>query len=318
MHVLRQGNTPLGVVFTVDVAGIGVERHLGVDDQVLALGQVDERIGTLALAIAGGHAHFALEVDAGAQAAALQYVFQNQLAPAALGLSLSAQRATPVVASLGVLLVELFEVLQLLGQGRLLLGILVMDILDLAAKLVDLLAEGLEQRIQRLLAGLGEGLALGFEDTPGQLLELQLELLAAILEQLLLFVEMLLALVQGGLQGGVLHPQLLMNLLQLLQPLVQGAALALQLLALALLLLRLCLVALGGAPPFVALGLGIDQAYGQPVTFGVQAGHGFLQVLEPGFQAQLASQLLMQLQLLGAVLFQQMIKAILQAPLAAQ
>ncbi|MCY1296455.1 hypothetical protein D9M70_458410 [compost metagenome] len=54
---------------------------------------------------------------------------------------------------------------------------------------------------------LREGLALGLEDLPSELLEFQLELAAALLEQLLLFDEMLLLLLQGAAQGGVLLGQ---------------------------------------------------------------------------------------------------------------
>ena len=52
------------------------------------------------------------------------------------------------------------------------------DVLDLAAELIDLFTEGFEQGVQRLLAGLAEGLTLGLEDAAGQLFEFQLQLLA--------------------------------------------------------------------------------------------------------------------------------------------
>ncbi|MCY1539569.1 hypothetical protein D9M68_751630 [compost metagenome] len=88
------------------------------------------------------------------------------------------------------------------------------NVLNFGAEAFNLLAEGFEQRIQRLLAVLREGLALGLEDLPRELLEFQLELAAALLEQLLLFDEMLLLLLQGAAQGGVLPGQVGEPLLQ--------------------------------------------------------------------------------------------------------
>src|SRR5690606_20260350 len=217
MDMFSQRKLPLPFFLTVDVAGVGVERHLGIDDEVLALGQVNQHVGTLALAFPRGHADLSPEINPRPQPGALQHIFQNQLAPVALGLLLATQGRAEVVGFPGNLLIQLLEVQQLLRQRRLLLGVLVMDILDLAAKLFDLFTEGLEQSVKGLLAGLGERLPLGLEDATGQLLELQLQLLAALLQQLLLLVEMLLALLQAGLQGGMLHPQLLVPVLQLLQ-----------------------------------------------------------------------------------------------------
>ncbi|WVM91078.1 hypothetical protein UMZ34_13045 [Halopseudomonas pachastrellae] len=78
-----------------------------------------------------------------------------------------------------------------------------MDVFNLRAKLVDLLTEGFQQRIQRLLTGLGKGLPLGFEDLARQLFELHLQLLTAVLEQLLLLGKVLLALLEGAFEGRV-------------------------------------------------------------------------------------------------------------------
>ena len=49
---------------------------------------------------------------------------------------------------LGDLPIELLQVIELAGQRGLLLGVLVVDVLDLEPKLVDLLAKGFEQIVQ--------------------------------------------------------------------------------------------------------------------------------------------------------------------------
>ncbi|MCY1313214.1 hypothetical protein D9M70_637170 [compost metagenome] len=85
MHA--QCHAPLGLVFGIDVAGVRVERHLGVDDQVLTLRQVDDHVRALATLVIR-EADLALEVAALDQPGALQHVLQDQLAPVALGLFL--------------------------------------------------------------------------------------------------------------------------------------------------------------------------------------------------------------------------------------
>ena len=146
--MLGQGNAALAVVLAVDVAGIGIERHLGVDDQVLVLGQIDQHVRTLALTLAIGDADLALEVFAGDQTGALQHILQDQFTPVALGLFLATQGGTQVMGFLGDLPIELLQVIELAGQRGLLLGVLVVDVLDLEPKLVDLLAKGFEQIVQ--------------------------------------------------------------------------------------------------------------------------------------------------------------------------
>src|SRR5690606_32989892 len=80
----------------------------------------------------------------------------------------------------------------------------VMHLVDALLETVNLFAEGLEQRVERSLAGMGEGLALFFEDLVGQVLEFGLELLAGLLERLLEFFIAGQLLGMGGLQAGEL------------------------------------------------------------------------------------------------------------------
>jgi len=109
--------------------------------------------------------------------------------------------------------------------------------------------------------------ALGLEDAPGQLLELQLELFAAFPEQLLLLVEVLLAVLQGALQGGVFNPQLLMALLQLLQAFLKGLALVVQLLALTLLFTSQHTEPFAAPLPFLSTAFAVLKSLFQPVLF---------------------------------------------------
>lgn len=87
---------------------IGIERDLGVDDQVLALGQVHHGVWALATLLSVD-ADFALVVLAQLQARAVEHVLQHQLAPVALQLLLPAQRGRQLVGLGGDLLVECLE-----------------------------------------------------------------------------------------------------------------------------------------------------------------------------------------------------------------
>ncbi len=156
---------------------------------------------------------------------------------------------------LGNLTVQLLEMIELCRQGGLLLGVLVVDILDLGAELVDLLTEGFQQRIQRLLTGLGKGLPLGFEDLARQLFELHLQLLTAVLEQLLLLGKVLLALLEGAFEGRVTNLEVFILTLHCIQTALQTLTLAAQLIQLTPLLCPQRLCALGLKLPVLLLGL---------------------------------------------------------------
>ncbi|MCY1296454.1 hypothetical protein D9M70_458400 [compost metagenome] len=107
--MLGQGYASLGVILGVDVTGVGVERHLGVDDEVLALRQVDDHVWALATLFVG-KADLALEVAALDQPGALQHVLQDQLTPITLGLLLPLEGGSQILGLLGDLPVELFQV----------------------------------------------------------------------------------------------------------------------------------------------------------------------------------------------------------------
>ena len=124
---------------------------------------------------------------------------------------------------------------------------------------------------------LGEGLALGVEDASGQLLEFQLELLATLAQQLLLRLEVLFLLLQGGPERRVFFGQARMAFLHL------GMQLLLAVLALAHL----------GELLLDALQLGAG-GLGQGVLFGgLQLGLAGL-LAQLGFQLAIGLQLALQ------------------------
>ncbi|MCY1301051.1 hypothetical protein D9M70_506400 [compost metagenome] len=104
--MLGKRHASLSIVLGIDVTGVRVERDLGIDDQVLALRQVNDHIGALAIDFTG-EADLPLEVLAVDQAGALQDILQNQLAPIALRLLLPFQRCSEVLSLLGDLSIQL-------------------------------------------------------------------------------------------------------------------------------------------------------------------------------------------------------------------
>ncbi|MNQ74513.1 hypothetical protein D3C85_892720 [compost metagenome] len=81
--MLFQGNRAHALIFGIDVARVRIERYLGINDQMLALRQVDDGIGALPT-ILGSDTDFALVVLTQFQAGAIQHVLQHQLAPITL------------------------------------------------------------------------------------------------------------------------------------------------------------------------------------------------------------------------------------------
>src|SRR5690606_13891510 len=175
------------------------------------------------------------------------------------------QRSAQVMGLLGDLAVELLELHQLLHQRRLLLGFPVVDVLDLAAALIDLFTEGFEQCVQRLLAGLADGLTLGLDDAACQLFELPLLPPATLPQQRLLFVNVPLAVLQTALQGGMIHPQLFMVTLPRLQARLPRLVFLRQLLTLALLFTAERAQALAAPLPFLAAPLAVLTPLPQPL-----------------------------------------------------
>ncbi|MNP28742.1 hypothetical protein D3C76_1217260 [compost metagenome] len=92
-----------------------------------------------------------------------------------------------------------------------------MNFVDALLEAFDLLAERLEHPIDTGLAGLGEGLALLLENLVGQVFKFLGQRLAGVGQLRHLFLEMLLALLQGGLEFGVLGRKCAQALLQLVE-----------------------------------------------------------------------------------------------------
>ncbi len=195
------GQRPLArrLILGVDVLQVGGERGLGVDHQMAPLGQVDQRIGA-SLAGLGGKAPLALVVLTGAQAGAVEHVLQHQLAPVALDLLLPLERLGQLRSLVGDIAIELLQVLELGGQAGALGRLLMVQGLDLLAKALDLLLEGLEQPLQVALGERREGPTLLLQQLVGQVFELHLELALALLHPLKLAGEVSLLLLQAGSQ----------------------------------------------------------------------------------------------------------------------
>ena len=86
-----QGSRPRRLIRGIDVVGVGAQRDLGIDDQMLVVRQIDDGIRALAPAFTA-EGHLTLELDPLSQAGALEHGLQNHLAPVALHLAVALER----------------------------------------------------------------------------------------------------------------------------------------------------------------------------------------------------------------------------------
>ena len=132
------------------------------------------------------------------------------------------------------------------------------------------------------------------------MLEFHFQLIATVLEQLLLLGEMLLAMLQRVLQRGVLDTEALVARLQRLVTAIEGVPLLPQGLQLACLLFTQGLGLFRLDLPVVRLSLGLDLPRLESGLLLAQSGQALLQVLQPYLEGRSFAVLLMcvELQLL--------------------
>ncbi len=161
----------------VHAVGVGVERDLGIDDEVAAAGEQEDHVGAHgagALAGLGFGGEGLLEgvLLAFAEAGLVEQIAENEFAPVALRFGGAAQGGGQIAGVVGELLVHGVEA----GDEGLELGDadggFGLGLFDLLAELLDLGLERGEEGVEVLLAGFGEGLGFLVEDFGGEGLEL--------------------------------------------------------------------------------------------------------------------------------------------------
>ena len=93
--LLHQGR-PIGLLVRGLVARPGIQRHLGVHHDGLALGQAQHQVGLHALATLGGHRDLGGILAPALQPRQLQQALELLLAPVALGLDVAGERVGQV------------------------------------------------------------------------------------------------------------------------------------------------------------------------------------------------------------------------------
>ena len=126
------------VIFGVEIAFIGDQRHFGVDHHIFSLRQPHDDIRL------HPRAGVIFDADLGfifipfTQTGSLQHPRQYYLAPVALGFIVAFQRARQVDRFLGHLRVELLEIANFVGQGMAFLCFFTKAVLNLTAETVQL------------------------------------------------------------------------------------------------------------------------------------------------------------------------------------
>ncbi|MNE27986.1 hypothetical protein D3C80_1214100 [compost metagenome] len=188
-----------GLVIASDELLVGGEADLGIHHYLLVAGQHDQHIRLEALAIGALEADLGLVFAALFQAGMLQYPFEDQLTPVALGF-LALQRLGQVGGFVGQAQVELLQALQLLAQREALAGFLLVAFLHTFFEGLDALLERVEQLAEMLLAGLGEALLALVEDLGSHVGELGAQGVAGFLQVFQALLVAFLLLAQFGVQ----------------------------------------------------------------------------------------------------------------------
>lgn len=209
----------LGVV----PALVGSQRHLGVDDDVFLLRQVDDHVGLVALALLHLDIDLGVVLMALAQAAFAEDPSQHHFPPVALLLAVALEGAGQRRRLFGHAGIEFGEALQLELETVALGRLLSMGLPHLTAKALELLLERSKQQIETVLVQFTEVAGVLLEDPVGEVLELLTEALLSLLLQLQLLRGSQPLAAQGSFcileTGGELDQQGLL-LIQLLLPLL--------------------------------------------------------------------------------------------------
>ena len=124
------------------------QRHLGINDHILVIRQMDDHVRLPALPGFRGHRHLGLILTTTNQPGFFQNPFKNHLPPVALCFGLTFQRISQVTSILNHFLVELLQISNLLQQCCLLTVIVAVNLIDPTTEVLQLLTEWLEHIIQ--------------------------------------------------------------------------------------------------------------------------------------------------------------------------
>ncbi len=157
-------------------AHVGVERKLGVDDDVAPAGQVHDEVRHAPAAVLGLRADLLVVLAALGEPRQLEDALDHELAPVAAGLALALERGGERVGFRGDLLVELVQLGDLRRERDAVARLVLVGLLDLVLEAGQALAQRLEQGLEVVAVLLGEALRLVLEDVGRQLAEARLEL----------------------------------------------------------------------------------------------------------------------------------------------
>ena len=157
--------------------GIGGERGLGVDDHILALGEMDDDVRThIGLLFATHHA-LLLKLHALTQSAFFQDLLQHTFAPVAMYLTAVLQRVGQGIGTLGRQVGLLEQFFDACFHRGLQLDLLLLVLIHARAHVLQVLLERTEQHVQSFLARLRELLLTLTQDILGLVLQLLLDAL---------------------------------------------------------------------------------------------------------------------------------------------
>ena len=177
-EVALQSGLPQVLVASVHIVGVGRERDLGIDDQALLVGQVENHIGpqaaslvvfqNLAIVVA---CDLHLIVQPFLQAREVEYLLEHHFSPVALHLAVAAQGLGELTCFLADAAVHVAQVLDLLLQGGSVAPLLRLVGLDGGLEGVEVVFKGIQDVVEALLVGIFHGMALLGKQLRGRVFE---------------------------------------------------------------------------------------------------------------------------------------------------
>lgn len=190
-----------------DRLGVILERHLGVNQHLPALGQVYHGVGLEETTVLVVERRLGVKFLSGPQAGGFQHSRKHQFAPLSLKLVFAAQGLAQVDGVVAQLLVQAAELVQLLLQRAAFPAFLAVQGFQPLAEAADLLVQRLQQQVQRALVFSAQAFVLLVQNAVGCCLKMRFYLSPGFGQKGIPLGQLLPQTGAGALQGGVVHIQ---------------------------------------------------------------------------------------------------------------
>ncbi|MNE17568.1 hypothetical protein D3C80_1105530 [compost metagenome] len=168
------------IIFCIEVALIGHQRHFGVNHHVFALRQAHDDIGLHSRSGVGFNADLRFVFIPLAQTRGFQHAGEHHFAPVTLRFIVALERTRQVDRLLRHLRIQLLEITDFMRQGVAFTRLLAKAVLHLTTKTIQLFTQGGQQTVQTLTILLINAAVALLKDTVSQIFKLLAQALLAV------------------------------------------------------------------------------------------------------------------------------------------